>query len=200
VFSAQIFQENTFLKTKPNFPLTGKCFLLTNFFNDKQTQESLESDFPETTFRKTNTAKRENTFLETKPNFSLTEKCFLLTGKYFPLTRKCFRWLENVFRWPTFLMANKYRKVRKIISRKVNSEKQTWLSALWVPSPCSSWVYWLVFPSLSSLVRLSFFFSFFFFFSFSGKPSSTLHKLTRSCVFTCNIQTSYETNKLMVEA
>jgi hypothetical protein len=39
----------------------------------------LESGFPETTFRKTNTAKRENIFLETKPNFSLT-------GKYFPLT------------------------------------------------------------------------------------------------------------------
>jgi hypothetical protein len=52
---------------------------LTNFSNGKQTQESLESGFPETTFRKTNTAKKENIFLETKPNFSLT-------GKYFPLT------------------------------------------------------------------------------------------------------------------
>jgi hypothetical protein len=80
VFSAQIFQENTFLKTKPNFPLTGKCFSLTNFPNDKQTQESLESDFPETTFRKTNTAKKENIFLKTKLNFSLTEKCFPLTN------------------------------------------------------------------------------------------------------------------------
>jgi len=49
VFSAQIFQENTFLKTKPNFPLTGKCFPLTNFSNGKQTLESLESGFPETT-------------------------------------------------------------------------------------------------------------------------------------------------------
>jgi hypothetical protein len=29
---------------------------LTNFPNDKQTQESLESDFPETTFRETNMA------------------------------------------------------------------------------------------------------------------------------------------------
>jgi len=56
VFSAQIFQENTFLKTKPNFPLTGKCFLLTNLPNDKQTQESLESGFPETIFQETNTA------------------------------------------------------------------------------------------------------------------------------------------------
>jgi hypothetical protein len=44
VFSTQIFQENTFLKTKPNFPLVGKCFPLTNFSNGKQTQESLESD------------------------------------------------------------------------------------------------------------------------------------------------------------
>ena len=90
MFSAQIFQENTFLKTKPNFPLTRKCFPLTNFSNSKQTQESLESDFPETTFRKTNTAKRKNTFLEIKSNFSLTGKCFSLTGNYFPLTRKCF--------------------------------------------------------------------------------------------------------------
>jgi hypothetical protein len=40
----------------------------------------LESGFPETTFRKTNTAKRENIFLETKPNFSLTGKCFPLTN------------------------------------------------------------------------------------------------------------------------
>jgi hypothetical protein len=57
VFSAQIFQENTFLKTKPNFPLTGKCFPLTNFSNDKQKiQESLESGFPENEFRKTNIA------------------------------------------------------------------------------------------------------------------------------------------------
>jgi hypothetical protein len=55
VFS-QIFQENTFLETKPNFPLTEKCFSLTNFPNDKQIQESLESDFPEITFRETNIA------------------------------------------------------------------------------------------------------------------------------------------------
>jgi len=59
---------------------------LTNFSNGKQTQESLESGFPETTFRKTNTAKRENNFLETKPNFSLIGKCFPLTGKCFSLT------------------------------------------------------------------------------------------------------------------
>jgi hypothetical protein len=37
-----------------NFSLTRKCFPLTNFPNDKQTQEILESGFPETTFQKTN--------------------------------------------------------------------------------------------------------------------------------------------------
>jgi hypothetical protein len=37
VFSAQIFQENTFLETKLNFLLTEKYFLLTNFSNNKQT-------------------------------------------------------------------------------------------------------------------------------------------------------------------
>ena len=47
VFSAQIFQENTFLETKLNFPLTIKCFPLTNFSNGKQTQESLENEFRE---------------------------------------------------------------------------------------------------------------------------------------------------------
>jgi hypothetical protein len=56
VFSVQIFQENTFLKTKPNFFLTGKCFSLTNFSNDKQTKKSLESGFPESEFQKINIA------------------------------------------------------------------------------------------------------------------------------------------------
>jgi hypothetical protein len=31
--------------------LTGKCFPLINFSNGKQTQESLENDLQETTFR-----------------------------------------------------------------------------------------------------------------------------------------------------
>jgi hypothetical protein len=35
--------------------LTEKCFPFTNFHNGKQTQKSLESGFPKTTFRKTNT-------------------------------------------------------------------------------------------------------------------------------------------------
>ena len=56
VFSSQIFQDNTFLETKSNFPLTGKCFPLTNFSNGKQTQKSLESGFSKSEFRKTNIA------------------------------------------------------------------------------------------------------------------------------------------------
>jgi len=104
VFSAQIFQENTFLKTKPNFPLTGKCFPLTNFSNGKQTQESLESGFPETTFRKTNTTKRENIFLETKPNFYLTRKCFPLTN--FPNGKQTQESLKSGFPETTFRETN----------------------------------------------------------------------------------------------
>jgi hypothetical protein len=111
VFSAQIFQENTFLKTKPNFPLTRKYFSLTNFSNDKQTHESLKSGFPEITFQKTNTIKRKNTFLETKLNFSLTRKCFSLTGKCFPLTtfpngKQTQESLESGFRETTFRKTN----------------------------------------------------------------------------------------------
>ena len=54
-------KENTFLKTKSNFSLTEKCFLLTrkyfsliNFSNDKQTQESLKNGFLKITFQKIN--------------------------------------------------------------------------------------------------------------------------------------------------
>jgi len=50
---------------KPNqiFFLTGKCFPLTNFPNGKQTQESLESGFPESEFRETNMAYFSVSFL-----------------------------------------------------------------------------------------------------------------------------------------
>jgi hypothetical protein len=51
VFSAQIFQENTFLETKPNFSLTGKCFS-----NGKQIQKSLKNNFLKSKFQKTNIA------------------------------------------------------------------------------------------------------------------------------------------------
>ena len=54
MFSAQILQENTFLETKPNFSLAEKCFLLTNFFNSKQIQESLKNDFLKNKFQKLN--------------------------------------------------------------------------------------------------------------------------------------------------
>jgi hypothetical protein len=103
------------MKTKPNFPLTGKCFPLTNFFNGKQTYESLESGFPETTFQKTNIVKRENTFLKTKLNFCLTKpesvKCFSLTGKCFPLTifsngKQTQKSLKNNFPKTTFQETN----------------------------------------------------------------------------------------------
>jgi hypothetical protein len=68
---------------------------LTNFSNGKQTQESLESGFPETNFRKTNTAKKKNIFLETKPNFSLTGKCFSLFN--FPNGKQTHESLKNNF-------------------------------------------------------------------------------------------------------
>jgi hypothetical protein len=77
---------------------------LTNFSNGKQTQESLESGFPETTFRKTNTAKKENNFLETKLNFSLTEKCFPLTN--FPNGKQTQESLESGFPETTFRKTN----------------------------------------------------------------------------------------------
>jgi len=50
------FSRKHFPKNKPNFLLTEKCFPLTNFLNNKQTQKSLESSFSETTSRETNTA------------------------------------------------------------------------------------------------------------------------------------------------
>jgi len=54
MFSAQNKRNFKKKKTKPNFSLTEKCFLLTNFSNVKQIQESLESIFQETTFHETN--------------------------------------------------------------------------------------------------------------------------------------------------
>jgi hypothetical protein len=48
--------RKVFPLTRKCFPLTEKCFPLTNFPNGKQTQENLESDFPENAFRETNMA------------------------------------------------------------------------------------------------------------------------------------------------
>jgi hypothetical protein len=44
------------------FPLTGKCFLLTNFSNGKQTQKSLKNGFPESKFQETNMAQKKLLF------------------------------------------------------------------------------------------------------------------------------------------
>jgi hypothetical protein len=51
------------VETKSNFSLTEKYFSLTNFSKSKQTQESLESDFPESEFQKTNIASEYKIFL-----------------------------------------------------------------------------------------------------------------------------------------
>jgi hypothetical protein len=85
VFSAQIFQENTFLKTKPNFPLIGKCFSLTNFSNGKQTQESLESGFPETTFQKTTHSQKGKHFPGNQTKFFFDWKVFFVDRKVFSI-------------------------------------------------------------------------------------------------------------------
>jgi hypothetical protein len=44
VFSAQNKKENTFLKTKPNFYLTEKCFWMIIFSNSKQVEEILKNN------------------------------------------------------------------------------------------------------------------------------------------------------------
>ena len=88
MFSAQIFQENIFLKTKPNFSLNEKCFPLTNFSNGKQTQESLESGFP---------------------------KKKKLTGKWFPLISNgsfFFMYIKNDISMLYVSYLNKYLKCK----------------------------------------------------------------------------------------
>jgi len=118
------------MKTKPNFPLTGKCFPLTNFSNGKQTQESLESGFPETTFRKTNTAKGKTLSWKLNQIFLWLESVFRWQESVFRWPESVLRWLESVFRWPTFLIANKHRKVWKVVSRKMNSGNKHGLDLL----------------------------------------------------------------------
>jgi len=116
-------------------PLTGKCFPLTNFSNGKQTQESLESGFPKITFPKTNTAKGKTLSWKLNQIFLWLESVFRWSDSVFRWPESVLRWLESVLHWPesvfrlpTFLMANKHRKVWKVVSRKVNSGKQTWPS------------------------------------------------------------------------
>ena len=70
-------------------------------------------------------------------NFSqLSESVFPsnFLGKHFPENQaKIFLLLESVFHWPTFLMANKHKKVWKVISRKPLSGKQTQLKGKHFP-------------------------------------------------------------------
>ena len=47
------FLGKHFPENQAKFSLTGKCFLLTNFSNDKQTQKNLKSSFSEIIFRET---------------------------------------------------------------------------------------------------------------------------------------------------
>jgi len=58
--------------------LTGKYFPLTNFSNGKQTQESLESGFLETSFRETNTTLERFFFWSLAPKNirTITHKIF----------------------------------------------------------------------------------------------------------------------------
>ena len=51
---------------------------------------------------------------------------FLWLESVFRWLESVFHWPESIFRWPTFLMANKHRKVWKMVSRKVNSGEQKW--------------------------------------------------------------------------
>jgi len=48
------FPGKHFPENQAKFSFDWKVFSLINFLNDKQTHESLESDFPKTTFQKTN--------------------------------------------------------------------------------------------------------------------------------------------------
>ena len=74
---------------------------------------------------------------------SVFPSIFLGTPKFF---RKILSWkpsqifllLESVFHWPTFLMANKHKKVWKVISRKTNTAKGKTL--FWKPNHIFYWL------------------------------------------------------------
>jgi hypothetical protein len=112
MFSAQNFQENTFLKTKSNFPLTGKCFPLTNFSTDKQTQKNLKNNFSKITFQKTNITlinKQKSSecvfYLDSNSNFSFSVSHFAFYCRFnlssFALFFFLCMWLL-LYRIPTF--------------------------------------------------------------------------------------------------
>ena len=91
----------------------------------------LESVFRWPTFLTANKHRKVSKMVSRKP---LSGKQTQSKGKIFSWKpnqiflwlENVFRWPESVFRWPTFIMVNKHRKVWKVISRKVNSRKQTW--------------------------------------------------------------------------
>ena len=112
MFSAQNFQENTFLKTKSNFSLTGKCFPLTNFSTDKQTQKNLKNNFSKITFQKTNITlinKQKSSecvfYLDSNSNFSFSVSHFAFYCRFnlssFALLFFLCMWLL-LYRIPTF--------------------------------------------------------------------------------------------------
>jgi len=78
--------------------------------------------------------------------FTTFRKCF--PPKFFRKTlfwkpSQIFLWLESIFRWPTFLTANKHRKVWKMISQKPLSGKQTQQkrkTLSWKPSQIFLWL------------------------------------------------------------
>ena len=90
--------EKYFPLTGMYFPLTRKCFPLTNFPNDKQTQESLENGFLETTFQETTMAQVKD--IEPDKKILKEIKCWVRTimqGRtmYFITGLRCDTWARG---------------------------------------------------------------------------------------------------------
>jgi len=68
----------------------------------------------------------KQTQLKGKTFFWKPSQIFLWLKSVFRLPESVFLWPGSVFRWPPFLMANKHKKVWKVVSRKLLSRKQTW--------------------------------------------------------------------------
>jgi len=132
------FPGKHFPENQAKFFFDWKMFSVDHFSNGKQTQKSLESGFPETIFRKTNTAKGKILSWKLNKIFLWPESVFRWPESVLRWLESVLRWPESVLRWPTFLMTNKHRKVWKVVSRKVNSGKQTW-PRKWIPGKVNSW-------------------------------------------------------------
>jgi hypothetical protein len=118
-----LFEKQTQLKGKTLFWKPNQIFLW------------LESVFRWPTFLMANKYRTVWKVVTWKPLFGKQTQLkgktlFWKLNQIFLWLKSVFRWPESVFRWLTFLMTNKYRKVWKVISRKVNSEKQTWAKKL----------------------------------------------------------------------